>query len=345
MVALSRSTRQTIASRVTPALLASALSVLLMVLFFPRAPGVLRGPWLRQVVYLVAFLGVTGVIAATMESLRLARTQALARAEELEKLNVELEQQMEEVQTLSEQLQESNEALAAAVASAESVAQARADVLGIVAHDLRNPLHVIWSVGGSLVEMDHLPPAERRMVGIMQRCARQMNRLIDDLLDATRLNAGRLALDVREVDAHALVREAAESLQPLAADCRIELRSHAPEEKCVCRADQQRVVQVIENLVGNALKFAPPGGHVRLMAQHIASEVVFSVSDDGPGIAADEQAHLFDRFWQARSDDRRGVGLGLTITKGIVEAHGGRIWLESTIGVGSTFSFALPAVA
>jgi signal transduction histidine kinase len=226
---------------------------------------------------------------------------------------------------------------------AETLAQARADVLGIVAHDLRNPLNVITAVGSSLFELDQLPPEERRMVGIMRRCARQMNRLIGDLLDATRLQAGRLTLELTEVDAREVVREADESLQQLAAEHRIELRSEAPKQKCVCRADEQRLLQAIENLVGTALKFTPAGGHVTTAARLSGMEVVFSVSDDGPGIPPESQARLFDSFWQARNGDRRGVGLGLAITKGIVEAHGGRIWVESTVGVGSTFIFALPA--
>ncbi|HKG90931.1 MAG TPA: ATP-binding protein [Gemmatimonadaceae bacterium] len=227
---------------------------------------------------------------------------------------------------------------------AEMRAQARADVLGIVAHDLRNPLNLISSSSTLLLEQDDLPPAQRRkMLEINQRAVRQMNRLIADLLDATRLQAGRLTLDVAELDARTLVRETDETLRPTAAERRVELRSEPPEQECAIRADEGRLLQVLGNLVGNALKFTPPGGHVTLSARPNGSEVVFSVVDDGPGIPLEHQPRLFDGFWQGRDGDRRGVGLGLTITKGIVEAHGGRIWLESTVGVGSTFSFAIPA--
>jgi signal transduction histidine kinase len=227
---------------------------------------------------------------------------------------------------------------------AESMAQARADVLGIVAHDLRNPLNVISSSCSTLQEIEDLAPEKRRrMLEIMQRAVRRMNRMIGDLLDATRLQAGRLSLDLAEVDACKIVREAEETLAPAAAERRIELRSRAPDHECWVHADEGRLLQVIGNLVGNALKFTAEGGHVTLWAEPAELEVVFRVSDDGPGIPVESQALLFDSFWQARTGDRRGVGLGLSITKDIVNALEGRLWVESTVGVGSTFSFALPS--
>ena len=116
----------------------------------------------------------------------------------------------------------------------------------------------------------------------------------------------------------------------------------APEQEQLVCVDQGRVLQALGNLIGNALKFTGEGGRVTVSARPADEEVVLSVEDTGPGITLEQQTHLFDRFWQARDGDRRGVGLGLTITKQIVEAHGGRIWIESTPGAGSTFSFALP---
>lgn len=227
---------------------------------------------------------------------------------------------------------------------AETLARARADVLGIVAHDLRNPLGLISSSSGMLLEVDDLPSVQRRrLLEIMQRAARRMNRLIGDLLDATRLQAGRLSLDLSEVDARRIIREAEETLGLSAAERRIELRAQVPDYECRVRADEGRLLQVIGNLVGNALKFTPPGGTVTLSLKPSESETIFSVSDNGPGIPQEHQIHLFDTFWQARNGDRRGVGLGLSITRDIVNALGGRIWVESTVGVGSTFSFALPS--
>jgi signal transduction histidine kinase len=229
---------------------------------------------------------------------------------------------------------------------AETTAQARADVLSIVAHDLRNPLNLIASSAGLLLEIDDLPAARRRgMLEITQRAVRQMNRLIGDLLDATRLQAGRLTLDLADVDACALVRETGGTLGPAAEQHHVELRTDPPEHECFVRADEGRLLQVLGNLVGNAIKFTPAGGRVVLSARPHEVEVVFSVADTGPGIPQEHLDHLFDRFWQARGSDRRGVGLGLAITKGIVDAHGGHLWVESVVGVGSTFSFAIPASA
>jgi signal transduction histidine kinase len=165
--------------------------------------------------------------------------------------------------------------------------------------------------------------------------------LIGDLLDATQLQAGRLSLDLSDIEAGKVVREADETLRQSAVQRGIDLLSEPPEQECFVRADEGRLLQVIGNLVGNALKFTAVGGSVRLSARPSEFEVIFSVADNGPGIPQEHQVHLFDSFWQARSGDRRGVGLGLSITKDIVNALGGRLWVESTVGVGSTFSFAL----
>ncbi len=225
---------------------------------------------------------------------------------------------------------------------AETLAQARADVLGVVAHDLRSPLSAISSSSEFLLECDDLPIAERRKIlEIMQRASHRMNRLIGDLLDATQLQAGRISLDLSDIDACKVVREAEETLRASATERGIHLLSEPPDRQCFVRADEGRVLQVIGNLVGNALKFTEAGGKVRLSARPSDFEVIFSVADTGPGIPPEHQTHLFDTFWQARKADRRGVGLGLSITRDIISALGGRLWVESTVGVGSTFSFAL----
>jgi signal transduction histidine kinase len=227
---------------------------------------------------------------------------------------------------------------------AETIAQARADVLGIVAHDLRNPLSVISSSSELLLEIDDLPVVRRRkLLEGTQRAARRMNRMIGDLLDATSLQAGRLSLELSDVDACKVVREAEETLGPAAAERHIDLRVSLPCHECWVRADEGRLLQVIGNLVGNALKFTSEGGHVTLSAEGGELEVIFTVKDTGPGIPADQQARLFESFWQARSGDSRGVGLGLSITKDLVSALEGRLWVDSVVGNGSTFAFALPS--
>lgn len=227
---------------------------------------------------------------------------------------------------------------------AELLAQAREDVLGVVAHDLRNPLNLIQMTAELMI--DEVLPLERRkeLLAIGMRAAKQMSRLIEDLLDTVRLQAGRLSLDVETVSVAAIIGQAEETFRPLAEKHHIRFEATADNSATV-RADPTRVSQVVGNLLGNAIKFTPENGSVSLRARRDERQVEFQVIDDGPGIPAASVPHLFDSFWQARLSDRRGVGLGLTIAKGIVEAHGGRMWVESSVGQGSTFHFTLPAAA
>lgn len=227
---------------------------------------------------------------------------------------------------------------------AELLVQVREDVLGVVAHDLRNPLNLILMTT-ELLAHEGLP-AERRneMLGIATRATKQMNRMIDDLLDHVRLQAGKLSLDIEEVSVGAIMRQAEETFRPLAERRHLHFEI-ATQDGAIVRADPKRVSQIIGNLIGNAIKFTPEEGSVKLRAIPDDKQVVFQVIDDGPGIAPDHMSHLFDNFWQARKSDQRGVGLGLAIAKELVEAHGGKIWVESEVGHGSTFSFSLPAVS
>ncbi len=181
------------------------------------------------------------------------------------------------------------------------------------------------------------------MLEVAQRAVRQMNRLIGDLLDATRLQAGRLSLDLSDVDVREVVRETEEMFLHAAEERHVRLQASVPEQECFVRADRGRVLQALGNLMSNALKFTQADGLVTIAAEAVPGEVVFRVADSGPGIPAEHRDRLFDSFWQARDGDRRGVGLGLAITKGIVDAHGGGIRVDSQPGVGSTFSFTLPA--
>ena len=225
---------------------------------------------------------------------------------------------------------------------AELLAQAREDVLGVVAHDLRNPLNLIQMTAELMID-EVLPLAKRKeMLDIALRAAKQMNRLIDDLLDTVRLQAGRLSLDVEEVSVHAIMKQAEETYRPLAQRRHLHFET-AAQDGAMVRADPARVSQIVGNLIGNAIKFSREDGSVKLRATSEDKQVVFQVVDDGPGIPPDNMSHLFDNFWQARKNDRRGVGLGLAIVKELVEAHGGKIWVESNVDHGSTFSFSLPS--
>ena len=228
---------------------------------------------------------------------------------------------------------------------AELVSQARAEVLGVVAHDLRNPLSLIVTTTELLQEEDLEPTRRRQVLEIAMRAGKQMNRLIGDLLDTVQLESGHLSLYLEDVAVSDLFRQAQETFSPLAQRRGIALISAPPEDDTRVRADAFRVSQVLGNLLGNAIKFTPEKGEVGLSVTRDGNDVVFRVRDTGPGIPQEQIDHLFEQFWQARHNDKRGVGLGLTIAKGIVDAHGGRIWCDSIPGAGSTFSFALPAIA
>jgi signal transduction histidine kinase len=226
---------------------------------------------------------------------------------------------------------------------AELLARAREDVLGVVAHDLRNPLGLINATTELLLDEEVPALKAKELLRIVMRAGKQMNRLISDLLDTVRLQAGRLSLDVQDVKVDEIVHQAEETFRPVADERGIQLEMVASDTNTALSADPLRLSQIVGNLVGNALKFTPPHGHVTLHVAPYGEDVIFQVADDGPGIPPAQIEHLFDKFWQARQTDHRGVGLGLAIAKGLVEAHGGKLWVESTPGAGSTFSFSLPA--
>jgi signal transduction histidine kinase/PAS domain-containing protein len=217
----------------------------------------------------------------------------------------------------------------------------RDDVLGVVAHDLRNPLNTIRLQTG-LLRM-RCPPAERGRADAIDRAAMRMDRLIQDLLDVTRLEGGGIVLERTTLSPRALLAELVDAQRPAIATASLELQLDVPDALPEISADRSRVLQICENLVGNAAKFTPPGGHISVGAVARDHEVLFWVADTGEGIAGDDLPHVFDRFWQGReAHRRRGAGLGLAIVKGLVEAHGGRIWVESEPGRGSTFFFTMP---
>ena len=225
---------------------------------------------------------------------------------------------------------------------AELLARGREEVLGIVAHDLRNPLHLVVAIADLLDVPEMESERRRRLAAMTKRAADQMNRLVADLLDAVRIQSGRMSLDLSDVSVGALIEQAEEMCRPIAAERGVELEAQTADAGVLVRADKGRMQQVLGNLIGNAVKFTPRGGRVRIEVRAGAESVLLRVVDDGPGIPADRMPHLFEQFWQGRNGDRRGVGLGLAIAKGIVDAHGGRIWAESVPGQGSIFSFTLP---
>ncbi|HEX6135878.1 MAG TPA: PAS domain S-box protein [Longimicrobiales bacterium] len=218
----------------------------------------------------------------------------------------------------------------------------RDEVLRIVAHDLRNPLWTIGLAAESVLEQ--LPESmarERHKLELIDRSIQISNRLLQDLLDVARMQAGRLTVEQAPVATAALAHEAVELHRQLAEEHSLELEAELPEHLPPVAADRDRILQVFSNLIGNAIKFTPRGGHITVRADHANGAVRFSVSDTGPGIPEEDRVHLFDPFWQARPGVK-GAGLGLSLSRGIVEAHGGNIDVHSEPDVGSTFWFTIP---
>src|SRR6185503_14822181 len=209
-------------------------------------------------------------------------------------------------------------------------------------HDLRNPLMGIQLTTETMLRGVR---GEERRKGWKQieriwRGAQQMRHMIDDLLDIAGIDSGRLTIHpgVHEVGP---LFDAAALLLPLAGDRGIALRFDPPGGQLIVRCDRERVVQVLSNLVGNSIKFTPAGGSIRVSAHAVGKQAMITVSDTGPGISATLRPHLFERFWQAEDDTRKGRGLGLYISKGLVEAQGGTLSVDSGSQGGATFSFTL----
>jgi signal transduction histidine kinase len=223
--------------------------------------------------------------------------------------------------------------------------RARDDMIGIVSHDLRNPVNAVKMLTGVMLDRRGQEPLSTEMgnyASVIRQAAEQMDELIQDLLDVTRVEAGKLAVTLKSVNTEEILSDILRTLAPVAAEKKIALRLNAPDDLPNVLADRERFSQAISNLVGNAVKFSQPGGEITVRVAVLDKEFLFSVSDKGQGMTAEQLSHAFDRFWQSSRTDRQGAGLGLAITKGIVDAHGGRIWAESSPGAGSTFYFTLP---
>lgn len=243
-------------------------------------------------------------------------------------------------------LVQANEEISRLYETARRATQARDEVLAVVAHDLRNPLGTILMHASRLAPRRGEPERRAtRPVEAITRAATRMNTLIQDLVDVARLESGQVRFDCRLVPAAQIVADVVETQKVLANSTSIELTLDAAAPLPEVWADPNRVRQVLENLIGNALKFTQRGGRVVVGARRCDGEVLFSVADTGAGIAAEDLPHVFDRFWQMRKGDGRGAGLGLPIAKGIVEAHHGSMCVESAPGRGSTFYFTLPTCA
>ncbi|MDQ1522357.1 MAG: hypothetical protein QOE47_281 [Pyrinomonadaceae bacterium] len=261
----------------------------------------------------------------------------------------ELEEKREELERLNGQLTASNAELNEANARLHELAEMREEFLAVTTHDLRSPLTVISGVISFFTSgrLGELSPEQKNMVSMMERNTQNLIELVNDLLDAAKLESGSLQLELADVDLPALVNEICEPFEQLAREKGLTLRQEdAPAGLPPVRADRPKLRRAIVNLLSNALKFTPTGGSVTVSAERVGGDAVrLSVTDTGVGIAADDLPSLFDKFEQARhraTRGEKGTGLGLYITRQLVELHGGTINVESEVGRGSTFSFTLP---
>jgi len=229
--------------------------------------------------------------------------------------------------------------------SEQRAVRARDDLIAVVSHDLKNPLAVILMQAESMLKRasvgsEESLPLLRVGAERIGRSATHMKALIEDLLDLARIETQRFTLHLQSIESRVLLDEALLAALPLAESKRITLAGDLIDLPRL-EADSERLFRVLSNLLGNAVKFTPEGGTVTLRAAPRGDDLLVTVIDTGPGIAADHLPHVFERYWQARPASQAGAGLGLYIAKGIVEAHGGRIWAESSAG-GASLIFTLP---
>jgi signal transduction histidine kinase len=262
----------------------------------------------------------------------------------------ELEEKREELERLNGQLTASNAELNEANARLRELAEMREEFLALTTHDLRSPLTVISGVISFFTSgrLGELSPEQKNMVAMMERNTQNLIELVNDLLDAAKLESGSLQLELAEVDLRALVHETCEPFVQLAREKGLTLtQEDVPVDlPNLVRADRAKLRRVIVNLLSNALKFTPKGGRVSVRVEAAGDGYArISVTDTGVGIAADDLPLLFDKYEQARhraTRGEKGTGLGLYITRQLVELHGGTIRVESEVGRGSTFSFTIP---
>jgi signal transduction histidine kinase len=267
----------------------------------------------------------------TAHDIQLAATIAVHVAQALDRRHKEKE--------LSRAYREEREARL----RADEAIAAREEILAVVSHDLRNPVGGIMIAASSLLNLDagEKTVRVRTMAERIHRAAERMARFITDLVDFAGIEGGRLELDRAPHTPASILTAASDLFSPIAIERGLRFETRTLHDLPAVECDSDRAVQVLTSLVSNALKVTPKGGAVSIGAEVKGADVVFLVRDTGPGIEADELPKLFERHWRSKSSSYKGAGLGLAIARGIVDAHGGKIWAESRLGAGSTFYFSL----
>jgi signal transduction histidine kinase len=224
---------------------------------------------------------------------------------------------------------------------ASEASRAKEEILAVVSHDLRSPLNTVITAC-ELLDLDLTAQQRMEIQGSIRRAAKQMHRLVEDLLDASRIEQGQLSVHLQPLDVTALIEEVVSMHAPVAQIRSITLVSEATDGTCCLTGDAGRLGQALGNLIDNALRLTPPGGAVRVALTGDAGHIRISVTDTGPGIPQDRLPRLFERFWRFDTSGGRGAGLGLAIAKGIADAHGGTIEVANQPGAGACFTLVLP---
>ncbi len=278
---------------------------------------------------------------SALEELQRQNRDLVNVLEELEEKRTELERVNAELEATNRELNEAN-------AKLRELSEMKEEFLALTTHDLRSPLTVISGVISFFTSgrLGELTPEQKNMVAMMERNAQSLIELVNDLLDASKLESGTMRLELASIDLRALIDEIKETMEPLSREKGLTMEEHLPGDLPLIEADRAKLRRVLVNLVSNAIKFTSRGGRVSVRAEREDGVVRISVSDTGVGIAPEDVKRLFDKYEQARSRATRGekgTGLGLYITKQLVELHGGQIEVQSEVGRGSTFSFTIAA--
>jgi PAS domain S-box-containing protein len=224
---------------------------------------------------------------------------------------------------------------------AERATKARDEIIAVLAHDLRNPMQAILGAA-AMLRVTVEDEKRQRQVAMIQRATQAMERLVTDLLDMARIDSGAFVIETKPVDVAAVISQVIDLCESQAAARNVALKAEVTDALPGIEADPGRLLQLLSNLLGNAMKFSPPNTAVVVRAAASSRGVEVSVADSGVGIPAEDLPRIFDRFWQGGGQSRAGVGLGLAICKGIIDAHDGRIWATSEVGRGTTFYFEIP---